>query len=191
MFFECMDFPGILCLIGAHSSFPVSGGNSALIGATVSLSSGYHPQSNGQTQRLNQELETCLRCLVSQNPASWSRRLMWVEFAHNSLPRQLDSLRSRVPMVISPPVSGGGEGGRGTVGSCTDPPMSPGLGSSSEGPHSQPGQDEEDGRSTAGSGPGVQGRSKRLVIHQGFTPSCDLQEAGSQVCGPLYHLQSG
>lgn len=38
-----------------------------LIGATVSMSSGYHPQSNGQTERLNQGLETCLRCLVSQN----------------------------------------------------------------------------------------------------------------------------
>ncbi len=56
------------------------------IGATVSLTSGYHPESNGQTERLNQELETCLRCLVSQNPASWSKHLVWVEYAHNSLP---------------------------------------------------------------------------------------------------------
>lgn len=31
-----------------------------LIGATVSLTSGYHPESNGQTEHLNQELETCL-----------------------------------------------------------------------------------------------------------------------------------
>uniref|UniRef100_A0A8P4GTJ9 Gypsy retrotransposon integrase-like protein 1 n=1 Tax=Dicentrarchus labrax TaxID=13489 RepID=A0A8P4GTJ9_DICLA len=58
----------------------------SLTGATVSLSSGYHPESNGQTERLNQELETCLRCLVSQNPASWSKHLTWVEYAHNSLP---------------------------------------------------------------------------------------------------------
>lgn len=40
------------------------------LGATVGLTSGYHPQSNGQTEQLNQELETCLRCLVSQNPAT-------------------------------------------------------------------------------------------------------------------------
>lgn len=57
-----------------------------LLGATVSLSSGFHPQSNGQTERANQDLERVLRCLVSQNPASWSQQLPWVEYAHNSLP---------------------------------------------------------------------------------------------------------
>ncbi|KAI3369313.1 hypothetical protein L3Q82_007563 [Scortum barcoo] len=57
-----------------------------LLGATVSLSSGYHPESNGQTKRLNQELETCLRCLVAQNQTTWSDHLTWVEYAHNSLP---------------------------------------------------------------------------------------------------------
>uniref|UniRef100_A0A3P9HJC4 Gypsy retrotransposon integrase-like protein 1 n=1 Tax=Oryzias latipes TaxID=8090 RepID=A0A3P9HJC4_ORYLA len=57
-----------------------------LIGATVSLTSGYHPESNGQTERLNQQLETGLRCLVSQNPSTWSRHLIWVEYAHNTLP---------------------------------------------------------------------------------------------------------
>nr|XP_008274998.1 PREDICTED: uncharacterized protein LOC103353677 [Stegastes partitus] len=58
-----------------------------LIGVTVSLTSGYHPESNGQTERLNQEFETCFRCLMLQNPASasWSKNLVWVEHAHNSL----------------------------------------------------------------------------------------------------------
>ncbi len=57
-----------------------------LLGASVSLSSGFHPQSNGQTERANQDLEGVLRCLVSQNPSSWSLQLSWVEYAHNSLP---------------------------------------------------------------------------------------------------------
>ncbi len=57
-----------------------------LLGATVSLSSGYHPQSNGQTERANQDLERVMRCLVSQNPSSWSQQHSWVEYAHNSLP---------------------------------------------------------------------------------------------------------
>ncbi|XDV33933.1 hypothetical protein PO909_004169 [Leuciscus waleckii] len=57
-----------------------------LLGATVSLSSGFHPQSNGQTERANQDLERVLRCLVSKNPSSWSQQLSMVEYAHNSLP---------------------------------------------------------------------------------------------------------
>ncbi len=57
-----------------------------LLGATVSLSSGFHPQSNGQTERANQDLEKVLRCLVSKNPSSWSQQLSMVEYAHNSFP---------------------------------------------------------------------------------------------------------
>ncbi|KAI3375257.1 hypothetical protein L3Q82_021764, partial [Scortum barcoo] len=57
-----------------------------LLGATVSLSSGYHPESNGQTERMNQELETGLRCLVAQNQTTWSQHLTWIEYAHNTLP---------------------------------------------------------------------------------------------------------
>ncbi|XP_058654944.1 uncharacterized protein LOC131553967 [Onychostoma macrolepis] len=57
-----------------------------LLGASVSLSSGFHPQSKGQTERANQDLERVLRCLVAQNPTSWCQQLSWVEYAHNSLP---------------------------------------------------------------------------------------------------------
>ena len=57
----------------------------SLVGATVSLSSGFHPQSNGQMERKNLEMETALRCMVSKNPASWSQQLLWVEYAHNTL----------------------------------------------------------------------------------------------------------
>nr|XP_049577352.1 uncharacterized protein LOC125969396 isoform X2 [Syngnathus scovelli] len=52
--------------------------------ARVSLTSGYHPQTNGQTERMNQELEATLLCLTSDNPAEWSKYLPWVEYAHNS-----------------------------------------------------------------------------------------------------------
>ena len=57
----------------------------SLMGATASLSSGFHPQSNGQTERINQEMETALRCMASQNPSSWALQLPWVEYAHNTL----------------------------------------------------------------------------------------------------------
>lgn len=56
------------------------------LGATVSLSSGFHPQTNGQTERANQEMEAALRCITSANPSTWSSQLPWVEYAHNTLP---------------------------------------------------------------------------------------------------------
>ncbi|KAJ8369409.1 hypothetical protein SKAU_G00094370 [Synaphobranchus kaupii] len=55
------------------------------LGASVSLSSGFHPQTNGQTERTNQTLENTLRCLAASNPTSWSRHLPWAEYAHNTL----------------------------------------------------------------------------------------------------------
>ena len=64
----------------------------ASVGASVSLSSGFHPETNGQSERMNQELESTLRCLCSDNPSTWSRRLLWVEYAHNSLPTSATGL---------------------------------------------------------------------------------------------------
>ncbi len=55
------------------------------LGATMSLSSGYHPQTNGQAERANQDLERVLRCVASAEASSWSSRLTMFEYAHNSL----------------------------------------------------------------------------------------------------------
>ncbi|TWW62587.1 Retrovirus-related Pol polyprotein from transposon 17.6 [Takifugu flavidus] len=55
------------------------------IGATVSLTSGYHPQSNGQAEQANQALEAALRCVTTSNPASWSKFLPWVEYSLNAM----------------------------------------------------------------------------------------------------------
>lgn len=55
------------------------------VGAAVSLTSGYHPQSNGQTERANQDLESALRCVAARLPSSWASHLTWVEYAHNTL----------------------------------------------------------------------------------------------------------
>ncbi len=51
----------------------------------ISLTSGYHPQSNGQAERLNQELVRFLRSYCSTNQLDWSRYLLWAEYAQNSL----------------------------------------------------------------------------------------------------------
>ncbi len=55
------------------------------IGATASLSSGFHPQTNGQAERINQILGHLLRTLAAHNITSWCEQLVWAEYAYNSL----------------------------------------------------------------------------------------------------------
>ncbi|KAK3558462.1 hypothetical protein QTP86_018113 [Hemibagrus guttatus] len=57
----------------------------ARLGIGVSLSSGYHPQSNGQAERLNQEIGRFLRTYCSREQQRWSEFLPWAEYAQNSL----------------------------------------------------------------------------------------------------------
>lgn len=59
----------------------------------VNLTSGYYPQNNGQTKRMNQELETGLHCLTSQSLSNWSKSSPWVGFAYNTLPSSSPGLR--------------------------------------------------------------------------------------------------
>uniref|UniRef100_A0A8C6KZA5 Integrase catalytic domain-containing protein n=1 Tax=Nothobranchius furzeri TaxID=105023 RepID=A0A8C6KZA5_NOTFU len=55
----------------------------SLMGASVSLSSRYHPQTNGQMERVNQQLGRYLRCFVSAQPSQWPTNLLWAELSHN------------------------------------------------------------------------------------------------------------
>ena len=55
------------------------------LGASVSLLSGYQPQTNGQTERANQDLGVALRCVTALKPSDWSTHLPWIEYAHNTL----------------------------------------------------------------------------------------------------------
>lgn len=54
------------------------------LGAQVSLSSGFHPQTNNQVERAKQELEAVLHCVASSNQSTWNAQLAWVEYAQNS-----------------------------------------------------------------------------------------------------------
>ncbi|KAK3568454.1 hypothetical protein QTP86_007303 [Hemibagrus guttatus] len=51
----------------------------------ISLSSSHHPQSNGQAERLNQEIGRFLRSYCSREQQRWSEFLLWAEYARNSL----------------------------------------------------------------------------------------------------------
>jgi hypothetical protein len=48
------------------------------------MSTAYHPQTDGETERVNQELETYLRIFCANEPRSWSTYLPMAEFAHNN-----------------------------------------------------------------------------------------------------------
>ena len=50
----------------------------------VALSTTYHPQTDGETEQVNQELETYLRLFSANKPEGWSKLLPIAEFAHNS-----------------------------------------------------------------------------------------------------------
>ncbi|XP_073701959.1 matrix-remodeling-associated protein 5 [Garra rufa] len=56
-----------------------------LLGVNISLTSGYHPEANGQVERLNQELTRFLRSYCMNRQEDWSRFLFWAEYAQNSL----------------------------------------------------------------------------------------------------------
>lgn len=47
-------------------------------------SSAYHPQTDGQTERVNQCLETYLRCMTTQEPKKWCAWLPLAEYWYNS-----------------------------------------------------------------------------------------------------------
>ena len=55
-----------------------------LLQYNVALSTVYHPQTDGETEQVNQELETYLRLFTSNKPEEWSTLLPMVEFTHNS-----------------------------------------------------------------------------------------------------------
>jgi hypothetical protein len=55
-----------------------------LLGITISSSTAYHPQSDGQTERVNQELEQYIRVFVNERQDNWDTLLPLGEFAYNN-----------------------------------------------------------------------------------------------------------
>ena len=55
-----------------------------MLGTITVMSSSFHPQTDGQTERVNQTLETYLRHFVSVGLNDWDTLLSRAEFAHNA-----------------------------------------------------------------------------------------------------------
>jgi hypothetical protein len=50
----------------------------------LKMSTSNHPQTDGQTERVNQSIECYLRCFISAHPHHWSRWLALCEFWYNT-----------------------------------------------------------------------------------------------------------
>ena len=55
-----------------------------LLGIKTTPSTAYHPQTDGQTERFNQEIEQYLRLFVNHRQDDWSEWLSLAEFSHNN-----------------------------------------------------------------------------------------------------------
>ncbi|ESK86779.1 pro-pol protein [Moniliophthora roreri MCA 2997] len=55
-----------------------------LLGVKHAMSTAYHPQSDGETERVNQEMEIYLRMFCSKEQTEWNTYLHMAEFVHNN-----------------------------------------------------------------------------------------------------------
>jgi hypothetical protein len=53
-------------------------------GTNLNFSAAYHPETDGQTERVNQVIEDMLRMYVMDKPSKWEDYLHLVEFAYNN-----------------------------------------------------------------------------------------------------------
>jgi hypothetical protein len=61
------------------------------------FSSSYHPQTDGQIERVNQILEDILRACALQYERSWDKSLLYAEFFYNN--SYQESLKPRMESV--------------------------------------------------------------------------------------------
>jgi hypothetical protein len=56
----------------------------SILGIKTSASTAYHPQTDGQTERANQEIEQYLRLFINHRQDDWTEWLSLAEFCHNN-----------------------------------------------------------------------------------------------------------
>ena len=63
-----------------------------LLGITSALSTAYHPQTDGTTERVNQEIEAYLSIYCASHPDEWPQALHTLEFTHNNRQHAADNI---------------------------------------------------------------------------------------------------
>lgn len=69
-----------------------------LTGTKLRMSSSYHPQTDGQTERVNQCLEAYLRCFTHACPTKWAQWLSLAEYWYNT--SQHSALDGKSPFQV-------------------------------------------------------------------------------------------
>ena len=54
------------------------------MGTNLAMSTAYHPQTDGQTERVNQTMEDMLRACILDSWRNWEDHLPYVEFSYNN-----------------------------------------------------------------------------------------------------------
>jgi len=57
-----------------------------LLGINLVMSTAHHPQTDGATERANQEIEAYLSIFCANNPKKWRQLLPTLEFSYNTKP---------------------------------------------------------------------------------------------------------
>jgi transposase InsO family protein len=69
-----------------------------LIGIETNLSTAFHPQTDGQTERINQEVEQYLRLFINHCQTDWNTWLSCAEFSYND---KVHSLTGFSPFFVN------------------------------------------------------------------------------------------
>src|SRR3981189_203103 len=69
---------------GAQFSSQVMCALNNMLGITTATSTAYHPQTDGQTERINQEIEQYLRLFINHRQTDWVNWLPMAEFSYNN-----------------------------------------------------------------------------------------------------------
>jgi len=68
-----------------------------MVGIEAAMSTTYHPQTNGQTERVNQELEQYLQIFVRERQDDWYTLLPLAEFSYNN---HIHSSTQQTPFLL-------------------------------------------------------------------------------------------
>ena len=70
----------------------------SILGIKTSASTAYHPQTDGQTERVNQEVEQYLRLFVNHRQDDWAEWLALAEFTYNN---RIQSSTRQTPFMLN------------------------------------------------------------------------------------------